>query len=227
MQGTEDGRSLSQRIRVSLMDDISTGNIAPGTVLDEIQLAAQFSASRTPVREALKQLESSGLIEIRPRKGAVVLPLTLPKLMEMFEVTAEMEAMCVRLATHRITGDERALLWEIHDAAALAVTHKDLDLYDESNLRFHDQLYSSAHNAFLFEELLRLRSRLMPFRRTQLRHEERLEKSHSEHAEILRAIMRGDGDEAARVMREHMLNAAVTLARFMSAGLRSGEPTDL
>ncbi len=211
------GSSISEHIRVVLSDEISTGTIRPGSVLDEGTLSARFSASRTPVREALRQLEASGLVEIRPRKGAFVLPLTLPRLMQMFEVTAEIEAMCVGLATHRITGVERAELLDIHQKASVAAREENFEQYDELNLAFHELLYRSAHNDFLFEELMRLRGRLLPFRRTQLRYAQRLHSSNNEHDAIIRAMMQGDAAQASLMMREHMLNAGVALARFMRA----------
>lgn len=206
---------LSERIRLSLMDDISTGVLAPGTVLDEASLSETFGASRTPVREALRQVEAAGLIEIRPRKGAVVLPMTLPRLLEMFEVTAEIEVMCVRIATHRITGAERAKLTDLHDASRAAADIGDFAAYDGFNLSFHEGLYQATHNGFLVEHALALRARLLPFRRTQLRYPDRLATSHAEHGAILRAMTRGEPDEAARVMREHMLNAGTALARYL------------
>lgn len=210
-----EGSSLAERIRITLTDDISTGIIPPGTVLDEAALLARFDASRTPVREALRHLEAAGLIEIRPRRGAIVLPLTPDRLMEMFEVTAEIEALCVRLATHRITGLERAQLIELHENSHDAAVRGDLASYDEANLAFHDALYRATHNAFLVDQATALKARLLPFRRTQLRYPERLRTSFEEHAAILRAMARGEPEEAARVMREHMVNAATALARYL------------
>ncbi len=206
---------LSERIRLSLMDDISTGALAPGTVLDEAVLADRFGASRTPVREALRQVEAAGLIEIRPRRGAIVLPMTLPRLLEMFEVTAEIEVMCTRLATHRITGLERAALAELHDASGAAAKAGDVEAYDGFNLAFHEGLYKATQNGFLLEQALALRARLLPFRRTQLRYPQRLHTSLAEHGAILRAMTRGEPEEAARAMREHMLNAGTSLARYL------------
>ncbi len=206
---------LSERIRLSLMDDISTGALPPGTVLDEASLSDTFRASRTPVREALRQLEAAGLIEIRPRRGAVVLPLTLPRILEMFEVTAEIEAMCVRFATHRITGIERAQLTELHENSRGAAEDGDFAAFDGFNLAFHEGLYRATHNGFLVEQALALRARLLPFRRTQLRHPNRLRVSLSEHEAILQAMSQGDADRAARVMRQHMANAGTALARYL------------
>ncbi len=99
---------LSDRIRDALTDAIASGSIAAGTALDEQNLAQRYGASRTPVREALRQLAASGLVEIRPRRGVVVARLTPQRIADMFETTAEIEAMCARLATYRMTPLERA-----------------------------------------------------------------------------------------------------------------------
>src|ERR1700733_14964536 len=89
-----DGRSLlSNRIRNALTDEIASGLLAAGAALDEQQLADRFGASRTPVREALRQLAVSGLVEMRPRRGVVVARLTPERIMDMFETMAEIEAM--------------------------------------------------------------------------------------------------------------------------------------
>ncbi|MFY0578599.1 GntR family transcriptional regulator [Cystobacter fuscus] len=99
-EALEEQRSLlSERIRPALEEEIATGALKPGVALDEQQLATRFGASRTPVREALRQLSVTGLVELRPRRGVVVTPLSPERIMDMFEMTAELEAMCVRLAT--------------------------------------------------------------------------------------------------------------------------------
>lgn len=210
----QDRGLLSERIRVSLTDDISSGVITPGTVLDETTIAESFGASRTPVREAIRQLEAAGLIEIRPRRGIIVLPLTLLRLHEMFEVTAELEALCVRLATHRMTGGERAELIGLHMASEAFVANNDLPAYDAQNIKIHESIYKSTHNDFLLEHAINLRSRLIPFRRTQLRSANRLDLSFKEHGRIINAIVRGRADEAASLMREHMRNAATALSSY-------------
>jgi DNA-binding GntR family transcriptional regulator len=101
---------LSDRIRNALTDEIAAGELAAGTALDEQHLAERFGASRTPVREALRQLAVGGLVEMRPRRGAVVTRMTAERIMDMFETSAEIEAMCVRLATYRMTPLERSHL---------------------------------------------------------------------------------------------------------------------
>ena len=92
---------LSERLRESIEEEIATGRLPPGSRLDEVDLAARFGVSRTPVREALNLLLGEGLIESGLRRGAVVAQITPQRLLEMFEVMAELEAMCARLAVRR------------------------------------------------------------------------------------------------------------------------------
>lgn len=206
---------LSERIRRTLSDEITAGQLPAGAPLDEQQLAARFGASRTPVREALRQLATSGLVEIRPRRGGVVARLTAERIMEMFEASAEIEALCVRLATYRITPLERGRLASLHAEAAQAVARGDVDRYDSFNHGFHDALYAATHNGFLAEQTRDLRARLDAFRRAQLRDEGRIAASHAEHGGILQALTEGDGEAASRRMRAHLLNAARALGRYI------------
>jgi DNA-binding GntR family transcriptional regulator len=208
---------LSDRIRNALTDQIASGELPAGVALDEQQLADRFGASRTPVREALRQLAASGLVEVRPRRGGVVARMTPERIMDMFETTAEIEAMCVRLATYRMTPLERSGLIELHEASRAMVANGDFDAYDRFNHTFHECIYNATHNAFLAEQAISLRTRLSAFRRTQLRHPERLHRSAEEHQAIMEAIAEGDGEAASRRMRAHMLNAATALRHYIEA----------
>lgn len=210
------GVLLSERIRDALTDEITSGRLGAGTGLDEQQLADRFGASRTPVREALRQLSVSGLVQVRPRRGVVVTRLTSERVMDMFETTAEVEAMCVRLATYRITPLERSRLHDLHDGSKAMVQAGDVDAYDSFNRDFHDHIYRATHNAFMAEQVRTIRTRLDAFRRAQLRYGDRIAVSRDEHASILAAVAEGDGDLAARRMRAHMLNAAGALRRYLA-----------
>lgn len=207
---------LSDRIRNALTDEIALGTLEAGTQLDEQQLADRFGASRTPVREALRQLAVSGLIEIRPRRGAVVTRMTPELIMEMFDAMAEIEALCVRLATHRMTPLERSHLLRLHDSSEQMLLAGDVDAYDAFNRVFHESIYAGTHNSFLAEQALMMRTRLSAFRRTQLRQNMRMDHSREEHAGVMEAIAEGDGDKAASRMRAHMFNAASALDRYLA-----------
>jgi DNA-binding GntR family transcriptional regulator len=211
---------LSDQIRNILTDEIASGALPPGMGLDEQNLADRFGASRTPVREALRQLAVTGLVEIRPRRGVIVTQTTPERIMEMFETSAEIEAMCVRIATYRITPLERGKLIEMHDASEALVKRGDIDGYDKFNREFHETIYSATHNTFMADQALAIRNRMKAFRRTQLRHASRLVRSREEHEAILNAIAQGDGDEASRRMRAHMLNAASAIGRYISMQIK-------
>jgi DNA-binding GntR family transcriptional regulator len=212
---TDDKSLLSDVIRQALAEEIATGLLNPGTPLDEQQIATRFGASRTPVREALRQLAVTGMVDIRPRRGVTVAMMTAERIMDMFETTAEVETMCVRLATYRISPVERSQLQEMQDASAEWVRGGDINAYDDFNRQFHEAIYRATHNQFLVEQAIGIRARLAAFRRTQLRKGDRLIKSHDEHGQILQAMARGDGDEAARCMRAHMLNASCALTSYI------------
>jgi len=213
----EERELLSDQIRNALTDEIASGHLPAGTALDEQQLADRFGASRTPVREALRQLAAGGVIEMRPRRGAVVTPMTAERIMDMFETTAEIEALCTRLAANRMTPLELSHLLELHEASKAFVDRSDLDAYDNFNREFHEAIYAATHNAFLAEQARAIRVRLRAFRRTQLRESGRIGRSREEHEGILTAIAQGNGEEAGRRMRAHMLNAASALGRYIRA----------
>jgi DNA-binding GntR family transcriptional regulator len=211
----EDKSLLSEQIREALADDIATGRLKPGAALDEQQIADRFGASRTPVREALRQLSVTGMVEIKPRRGVSVARLSAERIMDMFETTAEIEALCVRLATYRITPLERSELLAMNEESAEWVADGDVNSYAGFNMAFHEAIYRATHNQFLVEQALAIRVRLAAFRRNQLRIGDRLSRSHEEHSRILQMMARGDGEEAARCMRAHMLNASRSLTRYI------------
>lgn len=195
----------SERLREQIEELVVTGFYPPGARLDEQELAASFGVSRTPVREALIQLASGGLIDIRPRRGAIVPEVSAERLLEMFEVMAELEAMCGRLAARRIRPAELAQLKDAHRACTVALDAKDPDSYYRLNEVFHHCIYAVSHNSFLAEQAAALHRRLRPYRRLQLRVRNRMNVSFAEHAEIVDAIVAGNSDKAAENLRNHVL----------------------
>lgn len=204
-----------------LEDDIATGRYRPGDRLDEASLAMRFGVSRTPIRETLLQLAASGLVEIRPHRGAIVSSPDPGRLMEMFEVMAELEAMCGRLAARRLgPASENALIVTLERCRQAAQTG-DPDAYYFDNEAFHRAIYGASGNGFLADEALRLHRRLAPFRRLQLRVRNRLKTSQSEHESIVAAILDGDGQLAAERLRAHV---SVQGERFADLVASLGRP---
>ncbi len=198
-------KRLSESLRELIEEEVATGKLAPGTHLDEIELASRFGVSRTPIREVLSLLAGEGLLEIRPRRGAVVARLTPQRRVEMFEVMAELEAMCARLAARRISVEEFAELETSHEACRAAAEASDADAYFYANERFHLAVYSASHNSFLTDEAQSLQRRLRPYRRLQLRVRNRVTVSFSEHQAVLDALRSGDGQAAMLAIRSHVM----------------------
>ncbi len=217
------GRATEVRARGTLVDDlvqrladdIVDGRLLPGARLEEQDLAARFRVSRTPVREALRLLVATGLVEHQPNRGAAVAAIGEERLYEMFEVMAELEAVTARLAAERMTPRERMDLETLHRDSAAYVRSGDREGYEGVNRRFHAALYRGAHNGELEETVLAARRRVAPFRRASFLMLGRLAKSWAEHDEVVRAILCGDGDGAARAMRAHVQIVSVASAEVV------------
>ncbi|MDB4021862.1 GntR family transcriptional regulator [Litorivicinus sp.] len=186
-------------------EQIATGQLKDGEKLDEATLAERFNVSRTPVREALLQLVGSGLARQIPKRGCFVKSPSLREMIEMFEVMAELEGMCARLAARRMTEDQLNLLKKANVGCEQAITDGDSDLYYDKNVDFHECIYDACGNQFLANEARRLRRRLRSFRRLQLRVRGRMSQSLSEHSEIINAIENGLAEQAEIISRQHVM----------------------
>ena len=204
-------------LREQLEQDIVTGTLRPGERLDEQGLAARFGVSRTPIREALMQLATAGLVTLQPRRGAFVASLSLKEIVERFEVMAALEGACGALAARRITDGERRELLEAHEACAREASGGSSDAYYYANERFHHILYAACHNAFLAEQARQLHERLKPYRRLQLRARSRVASSLAEHQGIVDAILASDGDKAEQLLKGHILIQGERLTDFIAS----------
>ena len=196
--------TLADKLATAIADGILSGSLKPGLRLDEIGLARQHGVSRTPVREALRQLMQSGLIDMRPRKGAVVSKATPEQIESLFVAMAEMEATCARLAAMSMTPLERRRLQARQEAMAGLAAGGDREAYSDANVAFHSAIYAGAHNAPIAEFALALRRRVGPFRRAQFQVEGRLQRSSQEHDSVVRAIVTGDAAGAHAAMLHHV-----------------------
>ena len=199
-----DNPTLTEKLAAAIADGILNGSLAPGLRLDEITLAQQHGVSRTPVREALRQLATSGLIDMRPRKGAIVAKVAPEELESMFVAMAEMEATCARLAAMSMTPIDRRRLQARHESMMALAAAGNTDAYADANNAFHSAIYAGSHNGPLEEFTLGLRRRLSPFRRAQFRIEGRLTRSNQEHDAVVRAIVSGDAAGAHAAMLHHV-----------------------
>jgi DNA-binding GntR family transcriptional regulator len=170
-------RTLAEELRLQLADEIVRGELMPGAPLDEMELARRFRVSRTPVREAIRQLSASGLIE----------------------------ALCAGFAAERMTGAERRTLESAHEEMRALIHVGDPQRFHEVNEAFHNAIYAGAHNTYLAEMTFATRARVQPFRRAQFRTLGRLAQSQVEHERVVIAIQRGERERAAGAMRAHIV----------------------
>ncbi len=196
--------TLADRLATAIADGILSGALKPGVRLDEMGLAEQHGVSRTPVREALRQLAMSGLIDMRPRKGAIVSKATPDEIESLFVAMAEMEATCARLAAICMTPIERRRLQARHEAMLVLAHAGQTEAYSDANVAFHGAIYAGSHNAPLAEYAMNLRRRVGPFRRAQFQVEGRLVRSNQEHDAVVRAILSGDAAGAHAAMLHHV-----------------------
>lgn len=209
-------RSNTQKLKDALEEDIINGRLLPGEKLDHDALARQYGVSRTPIREAVQQLVVSGLVNVQPKKGTFVAKMSLDQLIEMFEVMAELEGMCGRLAARRIQTAElealRAALLRCEDPEVMA----DPDDYYYENEEFHNCIYTASHNQFLATEARQLKQRLKPYRRLQLQARNRVSSSSEEHRKIFQAIESGKERDAEQYLKEHVLIQGTRFSDFVS-----------
>jgi len=196
--------TLAEKLATAIADGILNGTLRPGVRLDEIGLAQQHGVSRTPVREALRQLTTSGLIDMRPRKGAVVSRATPAEVESLFVAMAEMEATCARLAAMSMTPLERRRLQARHEAMIALSAGGDPEAYSDANVAFHLAIYAGAHNEPIADYTRSLRRRVGPFRRAQFQVEGRLTRSTEEHGAVVMAILAGDARGAHAAMLHHV-----------------------
>ena len=127
----------AEALRDEIEQDIVTGRLQPGERLDEQSLADRFGVSRTPIREALMQLASTGMVDLHSRRGAFVASLGLKEIIERFEAMAALEGMCGALAARRITDEQRAMLLAAHEECQNEAKNGASDPYYYANERFH------------------------------------------------------------------------------------------
>ncbi len=200
----------------TLADDIISGSLTPGTKLDAQAMAERFGVSRTPIRETFGHLAAMGLVTHRPNRGVIVATLSPGALGDLYEAMAELEAALARLAALRMNSDQRQALLELHQGSVHLVRDGTADDYARYNQRFHQYIFEGAQSSQLQQLAEATRHRLAPFRRAQFRLSNRVSKSWEEHDAIVRAILAGDADGVARLMRLHVQTVSAMSAEFVA-----------
>ncbi len=211
------GATRTEELRDLIADEIVCGRLAPGMALEEAEIARRFGVSRTPVREVIRELAATGLIEARAHRSAIVARPSAERLRGMFDVLAELEALCAGLSAIQMTADERRHLQELHESLGDLVRRGDPQRYHHMNVQFHGLVYVGSHNAYLAELTAATRTRLSPFSHLQFRAFGRLSLSHNEHERVVAAILCGDRAVAAAEMRSHIATVETTYERYVES----------
>ncbi|WP_406151577.1 GntR family transcriptional regulator [Streptomyces sp. NBC_01012] len=198
--------SMQAKVAEELRQMIISGELPPGSSLSEMALSQNFGVSRTPIREALKQLQIEGLVEVRPRVGTFVAVPSRREITELFQMKELFEGAAARLLALRGNVPEVEQLDAAMRAADEAVRKGDPERYEELVHEFHDLIVVGADNSKLQAHYRTLMNQLAYARlvRTSLAQPGRLSESDHEHHHVLDLIRAKDGDGAERVMREHV-----------------------
>ncbi len=209
--------TISEQISAQLAEDIITGTIKPGEKLEEQAVAERFKVSRTPVRDAFKQLVSTGLIDSKPHRGVTVINLQIEQLSELFEALGEIEALCARLSAQRMTVVERKNLQNLHHKSQEVLGSDDILSYSDLNEQIHFAIHEGSHNAALVGVARDLWRRLSPFRRSIFfRRANRMTVSSHEHDELITAILEADTKAAESSMSSHVANSALNAISYLN-----------
>jgi len=188
-----------------IRNEVSSGILKPGDQLEVTALAERFGVSRTPIREAIRTLVESGVLETRPRKGSFVRVLSAKQLLDLFQVAAELEGMACRLAALSLTKENVEAIESGLAKCTQAAEFQNNVEYAMANLDFHTAIHNASGNDWLIEQLRQLQINLNSYRTMPYEIRGRLNKSTDEHKIICDAILSGDGEHACNLMRDHMM----------------------
>lgn len=210
----------TQTLIDAILNDIDTGQLLPGASLDEKTLTDAYEMSRTPVREALIQLEAMGLIERFNRKGAIVFKPSLEAFLSISEVHAKLEGQAAGLAARRLSESARQGLEKTVADCELHFKkygNTKPNLYYQCNLRFHEAVAITANNPFLLETIKTTARKLMAYYRLRYQFPKAIEISAREHREIAELIYAGDRENAELKMQQHVGLDHVTVRDLLSS----------
>lgn len=213
-----EAQSLKSRAYEALRTAILNMNIYDRDAelrLDERQLSAQFGVSRTPLREALAQLDQEGLVRIVARRGIYIVRKTKSEILEMITVWAALESMAARLATKEATDEEIAQLHELIDAFSADEVARKMGEYSDANIRFHQAIIGLGKCELIRDLTDKLFFHVRAIRQRTIFEQDRARRSIVDHREIVAALEARDTERAERLVREHTLKLRDHVERYV------------
>lgn len=216
----QDPRASQKDAYALILEAIDNHTYKPGDRLVESELAERFGVSRTPIREALQRLETQSLLT-RDGRSLIVASLDHSQLSELYVVRGELEGLAARLAARHATPEEVKVLRDM-----LEEDHKligDPNALSRANRRFHKQIHLASHNRFLVQQLDLVHRSMALLATTSIAAEGRTKETLDEHATIVAAIEKGDGDAAYQALRDHISEAFVTRLKLDAEAVEAAE----
>jgi Transcriptional regulators len=207
-------KPLRELVFEAIREAILDGRLAPGERLMEAQLAEDLGVSRTPVREAIRQLELAGFVVMIPRRGAYVADISLKDVADVFEIRGALEALAASLAAERASDEEIEEMERLLVEIGKAVEERNVERMIELDTRFHDHLYRSSRNERLGQILSTLREQIQRFRTQTLSNPARMRVALDEHRALVEALAARDAEAAARAAAQHIESAENSLMQL-------------
>jgi DNA-binding GntR family transcriptional regulator len=204
----------AEKAYTQIKGKIITAEMPPGSVINEAQLMEEFQLGRTPIREAIKQLQSENLVMVTPRKGMYVADIAVTDLLQIFEVRIELESFATKLAAERISEDELVKLLK------LAKAYQEADLSSKATLikldgEFHSLIANATHNKFLIKEIEQYYNLSLRIWYIALKYAKPEDIDVDAHIEILEALQAKNADKAGLRMRKHIQNFHKTIKQYI------------
>jgi DNA-binding GntR family transcriptional regulator len=204
----------AEKAYTQIKGKIITAEMPPGSVINEAQLMEEFHLGRTPIREAIKQLQTENLVMVTPRKGMYVADIAVTDLLQIFEVRVELESIATKLAAQRITENELIELKNLGNA------YKVADLSNKETLikldgEFHSLIANATHNKFLIKEIEQYYNLSLRIWYIALNYAKPEDIDVDAHIEILEAIQAQDAEKAGQRMRKHIQNFHKTIKQYI------------
>jgi DNA-binding GntR family transcriptional regulator len=206
-------QSLHELLTDTLRETIAAGELQPGEKVPEQKLCARFAISRTPLREALKVLAAEGMLELLPRRGAIVARISAEEIDELFPIMAMYESLAGELLCARASDADIAGMQELHDRMMEQYRQGDQAAYLASNRAFHERLFEIAGNAALRNLYGQILRRIRLFRFAVRKSDEDWRRAAEDHERIIAALVARDAERLPALLREHVTGITTQIAR--------------
>ena len=208
------GKSLRGQVFDKIRSDILKGRYQKGDELVECTIGKEMGVSRTPVREAIRQLELEGLVQLIPNKGAFVTGISASDVRDIYLIRSRLEGLAARMAAEHISSEQLAEMEETIVLSDYHVKKEHFEQVCEMDGEFHKLLYAASGSRILEHTLTDFHQYVQRVRMASITNRIRMHKSNSEHEKILEAIRNKDGDQAEKVAAEHISNTVENLKQY-------------